>query len=318
MNEPQALKQRALKQRARLLGRLRQFFDQRGFLEVETPLLSTEVIPELHLEPMELVDPALPASGEAQTEYFLQASPEAHMKRLLSAGATAIYQVTRSFRAGERGRLHRPEFTLVEWYRVGDDMWAGMELLGALVQHLLATPPAVHTSYREAFLRQTGACPHEATCDELAHRAAALGVVTPEGMDRSHREEWLDLLLDTRVQPTLGRQEPEILYHYPASQAALANLAADDQGVPVAERFELFFHGVELANGYHELTDAAELRARLERVNAARSADHRRALPMPEKLLAAMELGLPPCAGVALGFDRLLMLAMEAKSIDQK
>jgi lysyl-tRNA synthetase class 2 len=309
MNGPNLLEVRAL-----LLGKIRQFFDQRGFLEVETPLLATAVIPELHLEPME-VTPFHPTTDVAPRQY-LQASPEAPMKRLLAAGATAIYQVTRSFRAGERGRHHRPEFTLVEWYRTGDDMQAGMELLDTLVQHLLATAPAARTSYREAFVRQVGICPHGATGAELARQAAARGVAAAEGMDRTDRDQWLNLLLDASVQPTLGQSDPEIVYHYPASQAALAKTATDENGLPVAERFELYFRGVELANGYHELTDATELRQRLEGVNAARHADGRRRLPMPERLLAAMESGMPPSAGVALGFDRLLMLALGAESID--
>ncbi len=312
MNDPNHLN--LLAERSRLLGCVRQFFDQRGFLEVETPLLAAEVIPELHIEPM-AVAPDQPSTGTAPRQY-LQASPEEAMKRLLAAGATAIYQVTRSFRAGEQGRHHRPEFTLVEWYRTGDDMQAGMAFLGSLVQHLLATPPAVHTSYREAFIRQVGICPHTASSQELEQRATSLGIVTIEDSNRADRDQWLNLLVDTCIQPTLGRQGPEIVYHYPASQAALATIDNDSNGLPVAERFELFFHGVELANGYHELTDAAELRQRLKSVNTARQADGRRPLPMPERLLAAMKSGLPPSAGVAMGFDRLLMLALGADSID--
>jgi lysyl-tRNA synthetase class 2 len=310
MNVPQALEQRA-----QMLSRLRQFFDERGFLEVETPLLSTEVIPELHIEPVE-VPAGRPSTGRTPKQY-LQASPEAAMKRLLAAGATAIYQVTRSFRAGEQGPWHRPEFTLVEWYRTGDDLRAGMELLDALVQHLLATPTAVRTSYREAFSRQTGLCPHRASSAELARQAAALEIAVAEGMDCTDRDQWLHRLWDTCVQPTLGNSAPEIVYHYPASQAALARIVSTGQLLPVAERFELFYRGMELANGYHELTDAAELRQRLERVNFARQADDRPVLPIPELLLTAMESGLPPSAGVALGFDRLLMLALEAESIDE-
>jgi len=314
MNGPSPEDNRLLATRARMLSRLRQFFDQRGFLEVETPLLSTEVIPELHIDPMAVI-PCQPASDPGPVRY-LQASPEAAMKRLLAAGATAIYQVTRSFRAGERGKLHRPEFTLVEWYRAGDDMQAGMVLLDALVQHLLATPPAIRTSYRAAFVRQVGVCPHRASSEKLAQRAAALGIAAAEGMDHTDRDQWLDRLLDVCVQPTLGQSGPELLYHYPASQAALAQLDSDEHGLTVAERFELYFRGVELANGYHELTCAEQLRRRLEGVNIARQTEGRPALPLPERLLAAMEAGLPPSAGVALGFDRLLMLALDAESID--
>jgi lysyl-tRNA synthetase class 2 len=294
-----------LRSRGQLLRRLREFFLQRDFVEVETPLLADEVIPELHIEPFRLAD------GR-----FLQASPELHMKRLLAEGAEAIFQVTRSFRRGERGRLHRPEFTIVEWYRCDDDMQAGMALLDELAQALLDTPPATWTTYAEAFERHVGLCPHSATVDELATAAAMAEVAIPAGMDRFDRDQWLNLLLATRVEPHLGIDRPEILYHYPASQASLATLATDAEGREVAERFELYWRGIELANGYHELTDAAELRRRFETVNDARVADGRGALPMPERWLADIEGRLPNSAGVALGFDRLVMLVTGAESID--
>jgi lysyl-tRNA synthetase class 2 len=288
--------------RSELLRRLREFFSTRGFIEVETPLVSSEIIPELHIEPLE-------AGG------FLQASPELHMKRLLAAGAKAIFQVTRSFRAGERGQLHNPEFTIVEWYRVGDNMQAGMELLDELMQTMLGTPPAMRTSYAEAFERHVGLSPHTATNDELAAALATM-VSAPANLDRAGRDEWLNLLLATRVEPKLGRDRPEIIYHYPASQASMANVVRSPDGHEVAERFELYYGGVELANGFHELCDVAEQRRRFETVNAARVADGRPALPLPESLLAAMERGLPACTGCALGFDRLAMLAVGTESID--
>jgi lysyl-tRNA synthetase class 2 len=317
--------------RSNLLRRLRKFFYDRRFLEVETPLLADEVIAELHIEPL-LVDVESTARRAsrcdaatknsrdatrptAQREFFLQASPELHMKRLLADGAEAIFQITRSFRGGERGALHRPEFTIVEWYRRGDDMQAGIELLDALCQAMLDTPPAVRTSYAAAFERHVGVDPYTASAVQLADRAAALDVAVPDDFPSDDRDAWLNLLLATRVEPNLGTEAPEILVDYPAGQAALAKIRDGD--IPVAERFELYVGGVELANGYHELTDAAELRRRLEAVNAARTADGRRKLPLPESLLAVMERGLPDCAGVALGFDRLLMVALGANSIDE-
>ena len=194
---------------------------------------------------------------------FLQASPELHMKRLLAAGAEAIFQVTRSFRGGERGQLHNPEFTLVEWYRVGDDMAAGIDLLDELAQTLLGTPPAARTSYAEAFQRTVGLCPHTATPDQLAAAAAKHDVAPPATFDRTNRDEWLNLLLALRIEPLLGHDRPEIVYHYPATQAALAKTTLSSAGYKVAERFELYYRGIELANGYHELADAVELRRRL-------------------------------------------------------
>lgn len=290
--------------RGKLLRRLREFFYDRHFIEVETPLMAPEVIPESHIEPM-----------RTDAGWFLQASPELHMKRLMAAGAKAIFQVTRSFRAGEQGPLHNPEFTIVEWYRAGDDLQAGLDLLDALVQSLLGTPPATRTTYAAAFERTLGLCPHTATIDQLSAAAEAAQIPIPAGMDRADRDEWLNLLLAMHIESQLGRERPEIVYHYPASQASLAQVVHADADYDVAERFELYYHGIELANGFHELTDAAEQRRRFEAVNTARVADGRAALPLPESLLAGLEHGLPDCTGCALGFDRLAMLAVGAQEI---
>jgi lysyl-tRNA synthetase class 2 len=292
-----------------MLARLREFFAERGVLEVETPLLDNEIIPELHIEPFGAAD-------ERGQTLWLQASPELHMKRLLAEGLPAIYQVTRSFRSGERGALHNPEFTIVEWYRAGDDMAAGICLLDELCQRVAGAPPAMRTTYAEAFERYACIDAHRASCEQLADAASRLGVEVPDGLDRNDRDRWLNLLLATRVEPHLGFIGPELLLDYPASQSALAQTATRD-GVEVAERFELYWRGVELANGYHELIDADALRARLVEVNRRRVADDRPALPLPERLLSAMRSpGLPPCSGCALGFDRLAMLACGAAGID--
>jgi lysyl-tRNA synthetase class 2 len=319
-----------LAQRSDLLHHLRSFFYDRGFIEVETPLLADEVIPELHIEPIRGDCPLFLHQQVKDSEnhkqekgtvllasWWLQASPELHMKQLVVAGATAIFQVTRSFRQGERGQLHNPEFTMVEWYHVGDDMAAGIELLDQLAQWLLRAPPAKRTTYAAAFQEHLGIDPHQASIAQLTSTANALKVAAPAGLDRANRNEWLNLLLALRVEPQLGRDRPEILYHYPASQAALAKTAVDAAGNPVAERFELYYRGIELANGYHELADAAELRNRLVAVNAARAAENRQQLPMPDKWLATIAKGLPACTGVALGFDRLVMLAVGASTIDE-
>jgi lysyl-tRNA synthetase class 2 len=294
-----------LERRDALLRQLRDFFHERGFIEVETPHLSTEVIPELHIEPI-----------RSEDGLYLQASPELHMKRLMAAGTKAIFQVTRSFRAGECGPLHNPEFTLIEWYRADDDMWAGIDLLDELTQTLLGTPHSLRTTYAHAFRRAFDICPHTAALDELAAVTQQTGVSIPASMDRADRDEWLNLLLAMRIEPQLGREGPEIIYHYPASQASLAKVVSTDLGYDLAERFELYYRGIELANGFHELTDAAEQRRRFEAVNAARVADGRRALPIPDSLLSALKTGLPDCTGCALGLDRFLMLALQASRIN--
>jgi lysyl-tRNA synthetase class 2 len=309
-----------LRRRAEMLAKLRGFFAERGFLEVETPTVDLEIIPELHIEPFGVgeVSPAAPAGRwPAAKLRYLQASPEMHMKRLLCEGLSAIYQVTRSYRRGERGAIHNPEFTMVEWYRADDDMAVGMTLLDEFCQHVAGAAAAKRTTYAEAFRIHVGVDAHRATCGELSAAAARLGVAIPEGIRADDRDEWLNLLLADVVEPRLGDEGPEILYDYPASQSALAVTATRDDGIVVGERFELYWRGIELANGYHELTDAAALRTRLQEVNRQRAADGRPALPMPKKLLAAMtDPGLPPCSGCALGFDRLVMLACGAESID--
>lgn len=314
-----------LRRRAEMLARLRSIFAERGFLEVETPLVDDEIIPELHIEPFAVGDYVLKGdrsifSGaeNGPVPFFLQASPELYMKRLLAEGLPAIFQATRSFRRGERGALHNPEFTIVEWYRAGDDMQQGMQLLDELCQRVAGAPPAIRTSYGAAFQTHVGVDPHRATCNELAAAAERLSLSVPETLARDDRDEWFNLLLATRVEPQLGAAGPEILYDYPATQSALATTTVRADGVEVAERFELYWRGVELANGYHELTDAGVLRRRLVAVNGARAADGRPALPLPERLLAAMETpGLPPCSGCALGFDRLVMLACGATTIEE-
>ncbi|WP_197524856.1 EF-P lysine aminoacylase EpmA [Botrimarina hoheduenensis] len=298
-----------LRRRARLLAELRRFFVERGFLEVETPLASSEVIPEQHIEPIALADGL----------HFLQASPELHHKRLLCAGAGALFEITRSFRGFERGPLHRPEFTIVEWYRPGDDLAAGMALLDELLQSLLGLPAAKRTSYREAFQRTLAIDPHTVPIEQLCTLAAPLlGHPDEAELASWDRDDVLNALLSLAIEAGLGASGPELLYHYPATQAALARTALDGHGVEVAERFELYLRGIELANGYDELTDEVVLRTRLEEVNRRRVLQGSSSLPLPERLLSAMAKGrLPACTGVALGFDRLAMVAVEAREITE-
>lgn len=239
------------------------------------------------------------------------------MKRLLAAcdsedAPRAIYQIGKAFRAGEAGPLHNVEFTMVEWYRVGDDLAAGIDLLDSIQQVLLGQGGAERVSYREAFHQHAEFDPHTIEVELLPSIAAANGVAAPATLG-DDRDAWLDLLLVERVMPKLGVSRPLILYDYPASQAALAQVR--DEQPPVAERFELFYRGVELANGYHELLDPAVLRRRNAAANADRAADGKPTLPEESRLLTAMEHGLPACAGCALGFDRTVMLAAGAKNL---
>jgi lysyl-tRNA synthetase class 2 len=303
-----------LRLRAELLRRLREFFHERGFLEVETPILSADTVVDRHLDPFAVAV----ASGPTQrpATFWLQTSPEFAMKRLLAAGAEAIYQTSRVFRQGEQGALHNPEFTLVEWYRAGEGLKEGIGRTSDLCEALLGRGPAERMSYRAAFARYVGLDPHTAPIEDLvaaARQGVAGGSPPPENLRPEDCDGWLDWLLVDRVQVHLGQGRPLVLYDYPASQAALAHIRPGNP--PVAERFELYVSGIELANGYHELRDADELRRRIARANAQRVADGKPPLPEASRLLAAMQAGLPPAVGVALGFDRLVMLAAGAKSI---
>lgn len=304
-----------LKLRAELLRRARRFFDDRRFLEVETPILSADIVVDRHLDPFVTTladDPGRPNAGRT---LYLQTSPEFAMKRLLAAGGEAIYQITRAFRnGGERGPLHNPEFTMVEWYRRGDGLGGGMALLSELAEELLEFESTEVLRYQTVFERHVGLNPHVATVEELSAMARRLGVAAPETLGND-RDGWLNLLLVEQIEQHLGRGRPTILYDYPATQAALAKTRNDPY--PVAERFELYINGIELANGYHELLDPQVLRERNRQANRKRAADGKPMLPEESRLLAAMDAGLPECSGVALGFDRLVMIAARAKRIEE-
>lgn len=303
-----------LRLRSDCLKQLRCFFAARGFLEVDTPLLSADTVVDRFIEPIKV---SLPDSeGSAPTKgMFLQTSPEFAMKRLLAAGADAIYQVAHAFRASEQGPWHNPEFTMVEWYRVGDNYEAGMSLLETVAEELLETPACQRLSYQSAFETFAEIEPFSAGHKDLVAVLESRRISIPQSLDRDDRDQLLNLLLAELIEPNLGNEVPVILYDYPASQAALAKVREDD--VPVAERFELYFRGVELANGYHELLDADVLMQRNRSINDQRARDNRARLPEKSRLIRAMEQGFPPCCGVALGFDRLVMMRAGVESIDR-
>ncbi|MEJ0100684.1 MAG: EF-P lysine aminoacylase EpmA [Pseudomonadota bacterium] len=299
-----------LRQRATLLQAVRDFFRERNVLEIETPAALAATVTDVQIESLQL-------TGEPAR--FLQASPEYPMKRLLAAGSGDIYQLCHVFRAGEISRLHNPEFTMIEWYRLGMDLPAIMAETAALAAALLAaggrsTGPLETLSYAAAFQRELECDPLDAPLESLATLARTHGLA-PSSIADATRDELLDFLVATQVGPTLGRGKLTCLHHFPASQAALAQLEHADPRT--ALRFELYAEGVELANGYVELANADEQRRRFESDLRERQ---RRGLGKPavdERLLAALEHGLPACAGVALGFDRVVMLALGARSIQE-
>jgi elongation factor P--(R)-beta-lysine ligase len=298
-----------LRQRAALLDVARQFFRERGVLEVETPVALSHTVTDVQLESLQLA---------GNPRRYLQTSPEYPMKRLLAAGSGDIFQCCRVFRAGDRSRLHNPEFTMIEWYRLGFDLQAIMRETAALATALLQTAgaaprPVELLSYKQAFQRELGCDALGTSRDALAELALAHGLAA-QSIAGATRDDLLDFLLATQAGPRIGAGKLTCLHNFPASQAALAQLDAEDPRT--ALRFELYADGIELANGYVELASPEEQAARFRADLAERQ---RRGLPqlaMDQRLLAALEHGLPPCAGVAMGFDRVVMLASGATSID--
>lgn len=297
--------------RADVRRRLRACFDDRGFIEVDTPVLALEVLPEAFIDPL-----AVPMPGTDAVRY-LQASPEALMKRLLAAGSGPIYQFARCFRAGELGPQHDVEFVLLEWYEPGATLDSTRDLLAEICELVLGTTGIERTSCADAFRLHAGVDPLTADLDTLLAAAAAGRVAVPAGLDAlptdDARDRVFELLLAERVQPHLGRGRPTMLDGWPASQAAFARLDTDRT---TARRFELFASGVELANGWEEETSRDVLAARIDAANRIRVADGRQPLPVPAQLLAAHAATMPEGVGAALGFDRLVMLAAGAATID--
>jgi lysyl-tRNA synthetase class 2 len=300
-----------LQRRAQLLHQIRAYFVEQHVLEVETPVLLHTGVTDPHID--SIVVSEREADGNL-AEYFLQTSPEYAMKRLLAAGSGPIYQISRVFRAGESGRRHCPEFSLLEWYRPGFDHHALMEDVETLLTRLLALEsPAERLSYSAVFQDYLDIDPLRAGIPELRRCAAVNGISIEDPGDA--RDTWLELLFSHVIEPRLAERRARLIFvhDYPPSQAALARI--DERGL--AARFELYLDGIELANGYHELNDAAEQRRRFERDNHHRRLLGKPVMPVDELLLQALEYGLPDCAGVALGLDRLLMCDTGAGDLRQ-
>lgn len=302
----------ALEARARLLTELRTFFAERGVLEVETPILSAAANPDPAIEPLHL-DADLTGTGTRR--WYLQTSPEFPMKRLLAAGSGPIYQVCKVFRADERGRRHHPEFTMLEWYRPGFSLEDLMDEVAVLLRRLVGRPelPVERLRYRELFRGRLGLDPWTATTADLQAAAQARSIADADLLALD-TDGWLDLLLTHCLEPDLGHHGLTFVHHYPPSQAALARIEPGNP--PAARRFELYWQGMELANGFDELLDADEQRRRFQRDLDQRRELGRVSAPMDERLLAALEAGVPATSGVALGLDRLLMSMLGADHLD--
>lgn len=286
--------------RVQILAKIRAFFTRRNVLEVETPLLGASTNPALHLHSFH--------TTYQTRDFYLQTSPEFAMKRLLASGSGDIYQICKAFRDGERGKLHNPEFTILEWYRINFNHHQLMDEMEQFLHFVLNTPIAQRITYRELFLQFLNVDPFSET-SELKKVALAKGL--DANLTTDH-DTWLQLLLTHFIEPNLGQKQPVFVYDFPASQAMLAKI---NPGNPkIAERFEVYFKGMELANGFHELNNSQEQRQRFELENKMRIKLNLPIIPLDENFLEAL-LHLPPCAGVAVGIDRLITLMAQVNSL---
>ncbi|MDO9138817.1 MAG: EF-P lysine aminoacylase EpmA [Methylobacter sp.] len=303
-----------LQLRARMLAEIRQFFADRAVLEVETPLLSNSIGTDPQLEFFTAEYRLLPT----RQTLFLQTSPEFAMKRLLAAGSGCIYQIGKAFRNGESGRFHNPEFTMLEWYRVGFSLPQLMDEIAGLIGHLFREQPLQETqrvSYQDAFFSHTGLDPLVFSYPDYcayARQSELPEAVTICGHDHAL---WLDFLFSHKVQPHLGNNALCMVYGYPACQSSLARI--NEHNALVSDRVEVFINGVELGNGYHELTDADEQNKRFDKELAIRQQQKLPVSVKDQRLVAALASGLPQCSGMAIGLDRLLMLLSGSHSINE-
>lgn len=284
-----------LKKRAEIIAKIRNFFAKRNILEVETPLLSHATVTDVHLH-----------SIKTTGNLYLQTSPEYAMKRLLAAGSGSIYQICKAFRDDESGRLHNLEFTILEWYRVGFSHHDLMDEMEELLQCVLNYPKAVRFTYQEVFEKFLQINPHDINLESLQSCARENKI----DLQIDDKDTLLQLLMSEKIEPNL--KGVVFIYDYPKTQAALAKIRGE-----VAERFEVYVDGIELANGFHELQDAKEQRERFLNDLAKRKKLNYSAVPLDEHFLAALEHGLPACSGVALGVDRLIMLVLGVAYIDK-
>lgn len=301
---------KALQARAALLDLIRGFFKSRQVLEVETPLLCKTAATDPYIQ---AIQAQISYSSAHQEKFYLQTSPEFAMKRLLASGSGPIFQLCKAFRNDEVGRFHNPEFTILEWYRPLFDHHQLMDEMDALLSLVLNVPRSERISYQDLFMRHFNFNPHTIPLKDLQAcvSQAAIQMTTDDAI--MTRDDWLNILMTHCIEPHLGFDAPCMIFDYPQSQAALAKIRQEE--IPVAERFEVYVRGVELANGYHELTDAKLQLERFQQDLHHRTQSGLSSMPLDLCLLEALKVGLPDCAGVALGFDRLLMLQMNVQNL---
>ncbi|WXT16008.1 elongation factor P--(R)-beta-lysine ligase [Salmonella enterica subsp. enterica serovar Infantis] len=299
-----------LLKRAAIMAEIRRFFADRGVLEVETPCMSQATVTDIHLFPFETrFVGTWPFPGDQPLFNDQSGIP---YETPAGGRVRSVFQLCRSFRNEEMGRHHNPEFTMLEWYRPHYDMYRLMNEVDDLLQQVLDCQPAESLSYQQAFQRHLEIDPLSADKTQLREAAAKLDLSNIADTEED-RDTLLQLLFTMGVEPHIGKEKPTFIYHFPASQASLAQISTEDHRV--AERFEVYYKGIELANGFHELTDAREQQQRFEQDNRKRAARGLPQQPIDQNLLDALAAGLPDCSGVALGVDRLVMLALGAESL---
>lgn len=302
--------------RAKILQQIRQFFAERNVVEVETPALSQGTVTDVYLDAISCKYDFLSDSPVGHvTELFLQTSPEFHMKRLLASGYGCIYQIAKAFRHEESGSHHNPEFSMLEWYRIGFNQLELMLEVSDLLKLVLGGDKAIFTSYQDIFLKTVSIDPLVARFEELVellnkHNKSANWLIEMNDADLL-----LQFIFTEIIEPTIGLNEPQFIYDFPVAQASLATKSTDDPRV--AQRFECYFKGIELVNGFNELTDANEQVKRFEQDNAKREVQGLPVKPIDGNFIAALNHGLPQCSGVALGIDRLVMLALDVGNISE-
>ncbi|OOH90685.1 elongation factor P lysine(34) lysyltransferase [Pasteurellaceae bacterium 15-036681] len=298
-----------LLKRAKMMAEIRRFFTERGVLEVETPAMSEFSVTDVHLSTFN-TQFLSPFESKAKTLHLIT-SPEYHMKRLLAYGSGPIFQICRVFRNEESGKRHNPEFTMLEWYRPHFDMYRLINEVDDLLQQMLDCEPAESFSYQFVFQTYVGLDPLSATQEQLVAKSREHGFPCE---DDENRDTLLQFLFSEIVEANIGKDRPTAVYHFPASQASLAQLSTEDHRV--AERFEFYYKGLELANGFHELSDAKEQIRRFEQDNQQRVEMGLPEQQLDYRFIEALRAGIPNCSGVALGVDRLLMIALKAERID--
>ena len=302
-------------QRAGLLREVRAFFAKRNVIEVETPLISQGTITDVHLDAFSTRYDFLASSVSETRELYLQTSPEFAMKRLLASGYGCIYQICKAFRHEPYGRHHNPEFTMLEWYRIGYDHFDLMSEVADLLQQLLACQKPVQVTYQDVFNQYIGLDPLAVKKSQLLEYIDRHGKLSDWLIAEGSIDTLLQFIFSEFIEPQIASDRPYFVYNFPRSQASLAKLSTRDNRV--AERFECYYQGLELANGFNELTDAKEQVARFKRDNSERKSMGLPERTIDEKFVSSLEQGLPDCAGVALGIDRLMMLASGAEHITQ-